>query len=405
VANTYTWRVPRVDSSPLIDGIAMVFNESAGGEIEVIEVRITEPSETALTGGLFGAGAHELETISASSGGALASAVKFDTDSADLPAEIEFATSPLNITETITLRRLSDCPQFNSIPANAMRATRSYLRMGVPTAPRADSIWDSNVTFTSNEHLVLREGQGLAFIQRNGVLPHSMYVNLTVCVQSTGATYMFRSRDIGTMVTDRALWTLMNGVGSGEILEVCGIQMGEDGDIGLASTIPQPPTLRLIRTEGYIPTEGLIPHEEESISHDPLQAAMPPGVKLLTGAFRTALPGFWSGAVYTGDTSDHSVANIAKEQRAGVVRQIVRTPRPNRITDAVTTPDNGFEMFKAKVGRGIVLRNGQGLALVGGRAGILDNSQFNYFDMRVVFVHRPAATYPVIGNNRIVRVL
>lgn len=380
----------------------MLFNESAGGEVEVVEVRITEPSETSTAP--HGAGLHALVKVSAVSGGSAVSHVKYDTDSLDLPSEVEFSTSTMSVTETELVSQVADCPQYQVNVVNALYAARAHTRLGGASTAKAEHVWYSYNVLNSTEKLVLREGQGLAFVQRSGVLPHAMTVNLVLTVQSTGATYLYRSRNIGSMVSGRALWSLFNGVGSGEVIEISSIMMAEDGDLGLAAGTLAPTTLRLVRTVGQIPTEALLPEEGTSISHDTTRVEMPPGMKLLSGAFRAALPGFFEGVLYTSDSTDHSVANIAKEQRAGVLRQIVRSNRVNRPAVTCTTPDNGFDIYKAKVGQGIILRRNEGLALVGGRAGILDNSQLNYFDMRVTFVHRPATTYPVIGNNRIVRV-
>lgn len=399
MVSTYTWRVARVDSTPLIDGIAMLYNESNLGALEVIQVRITEPSEMASV--LTGTGIQTLVRVSSTLGGFGVDYVKYDTLSADLPAEVVCLTSPV-VVEGDILRNLSDCPQLQTQVASTMMSSRvSGKSTNRSDSSTADQIWLSYNTRNPTERIILREGEGISLVQRSGIVPHALTLNIKVCDQSTGATYVFRTRDIGTLVGGRAVWSLMNNVGSGVVLGIVSIMMSEDGDMGIALNTPSPATIRLIRTEGYVP--GVFnPDEGAILSNDPSHP-LPSGVKVYEGAFKAALPGYYEGSQYFWDTTDSSVVNVAREQRSGLFRQIVRCPRPNRVGDTCATPDNGFDVFAAKVGSGIVLRRGEGLAIAGGRAGVLDNSQLNYFDMRVTFVYRPASIFPVLGNTRIAR--
>jgi len=399
MASTYTWRVARVDSTPLVDGIAMLYNESNLGVLEVTQVRFVEPSEMAST--LIGTGIQTLVRVSAASGGFEIGYVKYDTLSPDLPAEVVCLSSPV-VVEGDVLRNLSDCPQHQSQVVSTMISSRvSGRSTRRADSSTADQIWLSYNTQNPTERIILQEGEGISLVQRSGIVPHALTLNIKVCDQSTGATYVFRTRDIGTLVGGRAIWSLMNNFGSGVVLGVVSITMSEDGDMGNALGIPTPTTIRLIRTEGYVP--GVFTPEEGAIIANEPSHPLPSGVKVYEGAFKAALPGYYEGSQYFWDTTDSSVVNVAREQRSGLFRQIVRCPRPNRVGDACTTPDNGFDVFAAKVGTGIVLRRGEGLAIAGGRAGVLDNSQLNYFDMRVTFVYRPASIFPVLGNTRIAR--
>lgn len=402
MARTFIWRVPRVDSTPLLDGIAIISNDSDPGEIEIVEIRLTEPSEMAAT--LAGSGSQDLVRITAATGGDTVAALKMDTGSADLPSQVEFRTSPA-VTETNLLRRTPDCPQFSVASANAVLAAKASFKPIMRTdVSVADQIWNSWSAPSGSEGIIIRAGEGISFVQRSGIVPHAMTINMRVRNVSTGATYTFRSRDIGTMVGGRALWSLMNGTGSGVTLEVTSIQLAEDGDVSgpLGPGLVSPATIRLIRCEGVLPLADFSPGVSAPVSMDP-GPSNSIGVSLRSGAFQAKLVGTDEGAVYTWNTTDSSVTNVAREQRAGIVRQIVRCPRPNRVGDAVATPDQGFDVFKARAGAGIVLRRGQSLAIAGGRAGTIDNSQFNYFDLRITFVHRPANNYSPVGNNRIVR--
>lgn len=399
MASTYTWRVARVDSTPLVDGIAMLYNESNLGDLEVIQVRIVEPSEMSST--LAGAGIQTLVRVSSTSGGSEVSSFKYDTSSPDLPTEVVCLASPV-VVEGDILRNLSDCPQLQTVVASTMMASRvSGKSTNRADSSTADQIWLSYNTLNPTERIILREGEGISLVQRSGKIPRALTLNIKVCNESTGATYVFRTRDIGTLVGGRAIWSLMNNVGSGVVLGVVSISMSEDGGMGVVVGTPAPTTIRLIRTGGYVPGV-FIPSEGDIQAHDPSRP-LPSGVKVYEGAFKAALPGYYEGSQYFWDTTDSSVVNVAREQRSGLFRQIVRCPRPNRVGDICTTPDNGFDVFAAKVGAGIVLRRGEGLAIAGGRAGVLDNSQLNYFDMRVTFVYRPASIFPVLGNTRIAR--
>lgn len=403
MARTFTWRVPRVDSTPLVDGLALIYNDTDPGELEIIEIRITEPSETATS--LVGSGSQDLVRVSAVNGGDPVVALRMDPSSSALPSQVVFSTAGLSVTEGDLLRRLPDCPQLAVATGAAMMAARS---IGRPSARQdvsmMDQVWNSWSTPSGSEGLILSAGEGLALMQRSGVVPHAMTVNIRLRNTASGETYVYRSRDIGTMLPDRPIWALMNGTGSGVTLEVLSIQLTEDGDVstGVGVGLVTPTMLRLLRCDGMINSQEFVPTVGIATGMDPV-AVFPPGIQLRYGAFRTNLVGRDYGVQYTWDTTDHSVAAVTRDQRSGILRQLVRCPRPNRIGGACATPDQGFDVFKAKVGSGIVLRRGEGLAVAGGRAGVFDNSQFNFFDLRITMVHRAANIFPSIGNGRIVR--
>lgn len=403
MANTYTWRVPRVDSTPLLDGIALIHNETDRGEVEVIEIRITEPSETGPS--ISEPGLMDLVRVTSvtSATSDVVAALKMDTNSADLPSQVTFQTSGIETVGEVAppLRRLGDCPQFSSVVGGALPSARVSTRFGRRGSLKADQIWMST-TFSGSEHLVLREGEGLALVYRSGVIPHAMTVIVTVRVQATGAVHIFRTRDIGSLISGRVVWWVLNGAGSGVLLEVLSVQMAEDGNAHVVASTPEPASVRLIRTNGLVPLANFSPSIDTAESFDTART-LPAGIKLYSGGFKAALVGYFAGVDYRWDTTDSSVANVAREQRAGLLRQVVRVPRVNRVGAACATPDNGFDVFKATVGRGIILRRGEGLAVAGGRAGVIDYSQFNYFDLRITFVHRPLPLYSPVGDNRLLR--
>jgi hypothetical protein len=129
--------------------------------------------------------------------------------------------------------------------------------------------------------------------------------------------------------------------------------------------------------------------------------ALPSSVKLISGPFLSRLAGETRGVPYewyrTHGTGGFSVA---QQQLSGSLRALARIPRPNTPdTAAMITRYTGVLLFKAAVGSGIRLGEGEGLSVLCCRAGVIDTTALAFFDIRFVFQYTPRATmHPLRGT-------
>lgn len=374
---TFVWRAPRVDPAALTDGIAQIYN-TGDGQVEVLEVIAEVPS--GMSGGIT-PGAFSISRITALTQGmgAAITAVAVDTASSSLPAQVVCIEEPDSVTQTDLLRQVSDCPTLSATAALGSFGALLPLQMA-----RGNSALRLAAGRTPVEPLVLREGEGIAYAQVSSGIPHTTAVVLRVRDVSSGHTYIYRSRDAGTRVPGRMLLALMNNTGSGVVLEVNAIYEFEEAQAIV-------PAVRLALTEGYFEGYG-DPSFGSAVALDTL-GVLPSTVKLIEGSFLARLPGDARGVPYEWYRTHGTNFSVANQQQAGSLSSQVRIPRVN--TPGTTTMpvyDNGFTIFKAKAGAGIVLGRGEGLSVLSGRAGVIETSSFAFYNVRFVFGYTPRAT-------------
>lgn len=388
----------RVDVRPLTDGLAAIFNaeeSDARRYFEVTRVAVRPSSGWgAANGATMGAAVVALYRITAMAGGAAVAAVKRDTGSADLPAEVTCVTFPDSVTVSgAALRTLADAPSLTGTTGTNLWTSARVYGGGLSPylrANQADVIrfqGDANV-----ERLVLREGEGVAFrLERHG-WPRAGAINVTVVDQSTSATYQFRSRDIGhPYLTGQAMVGIMNGAGSGVVLEVNASEFPNDGESNY-------PVFRLAKIDRVTDGDTVTPIAADSDN------AVPAALVCTAGDFASGLYGSGQGVQYDWQTTHGATFSIAQQQNVGTLRRTtgLRPWRNVGVSPGLMAGNEGVELFAAPAGSGIVLRPREGLALLAGRAGALETSTFAFFDVEATVLHYPppsgSGTFPVEGD-------
>jgi hypothetical protein len=377
---TFVFRTGSADGATLEDGIAAIFNAHTDRRavLDVRRVRLLPTSGQAA----FGCGTLKLCRISALSGGEDVYIRKHDTGSADLPAEVLVRAVADSVTTSDTLRTIGEIPVFNSLLAGGSIGAR------VPSRPlgSARTQTDDLMRFPTSsdvERIVLREGEGLSICEGAFGVPRAGAAGFCVRNTSSGACYTVRSRDIRRRGSPGlSHLAIFNGSGSGVILEVFSVQYPEEGE----ATIP---LVRLAKISGYV---GGVDASENILKLD-TQATIPSTVKALGGPFRAQLMGEDSGTTIDWH-SRHGVdgLNVLQQQNIGVFRRLTS---PVISTDAESpllySFANSLVWQSSGANEGIILRPGEGLAVLAGRAGVVDNSTMNCYQVEMLFNYIPPA--------------
>lgn len=171
-------------------------------------------------------------------------AYSMDTDNASLPSQVEMYRRPFSVTTSGTPID-STC----AVPcANEARALGHMVsRMAGAQEYQDVYVWVSD---TGNEvqKVVLREGEGIS-LSTNGVtnaFPHWLEASVTVRNSSSGACYRY---NFPTYFTPLPVFSLLNGSGSGVVLEVVRVGLREIG----TDVLPQ---VTVERIDGIDETSG-----------------------------------------------------------------------------------------------------------------------------------------------------
>lgn len=378
---TFVWSTAPVTLAELTDGLAQIYN-TGEGKVEVTEVS-AEPVAGTVNGTQPGSYALVRITSLTVGNGTVIGSTPADTSASPLPGQVQFVEMPDDATQSDTLRQVADCPTlsstlglgaFGALLPVCLGSSSSHFRM---RSGRAGG---------DVESIILRAGEGLAYVQTAAGLPHGGNVTFRIRVVGTSRSYTFRGRNVGTVAPGRVLCALMNGVGSGVVLEVNAVSEVEDGTATL-------PTLRLALTDGYYEVYGS-PTFGTPIPMDPQSAySLPSTVNLVQGPFLARLSGEPRGVPYEWHrTHGTGGFSLALQQQAASLRALTRVPRPNTPNNAtMLTHYTGSELFKAPVGSGIVLGCGEGLSVLRGRAGVIETSSYLYYSIRFVFTYKPRA--------------
>lgn len=203
--------------------VGVLNGKGSGKVLRVRSIRIDEAvGRTVATNTNF-----SVQTVSAvTSSGSVAAAVALDSSNAALPAQVVCYVNPAAITTTNAV--IADAP--NLAMTNMVTALRSFNAQAVPL--RSQFQW-RDATTAETQKITLREGQGIA-VHTNGAASNNFRAEFNVLVRnaSSGACYLYK---VNAAATSYAIWALLNGSGSGVVLEVLWITIGEVGD----DTVPQ----------------------------------------------------------------------------------------------------------------------------------------------------------------------
>lgn len=378
MANTFVFRSGAVDPAPLQDGLVAILNNHPDPKacIDIRRIRLLPVGGQAITG----CGTYTLDRISAISGGEDIAYSKHDTDSADLPAEVIIRSIPESVTITSTLRRIGELPMFSS-------TLSGYCLARVQSAARGSAKTQSDdlIRFPTSadvERIILREGEGIAIVQDAFSVPHGGAAGFCIRETTSGACYTVRSRDVRTRGTaDSPHIAVFNDSGSGVVLEIFNIQYPEEGEYDM-------PHIRIAKIDGV---EGGVDASADILSLD-TEKTLPSTINVFEGPFRAKLAGEDSGVPYDWHTR-HGIDgyNIRRQFRSGVVRTI---SMPVISTDAGSTLlyslQNALVWAAYGANSGIILRPGEGIAVLSGRemlsdAASINNSTMNCYQAEITF--------------------
>jgi hypothetical protein len=413
---TYYVRLNAVDVRPLEDAFLAIENDAtdARAYFELVSLRVSPaaPTSAGPAGSTMAnrSGSFGLYRVSAVTGGDTVTPVKMDTADATFPSQVTVVNDPNSVTTTALFRRINDCPTYGVQTSNSQFSSRTYGgSMAAHQKSHFADVWRGGEN-VNVEPIILRAGEGIALVQEEFGLPHSMIVSAVVTNTTTGATYVCRSPDVGTDRTiGGALYAIMNGSGSGVTLAVKLMFLPMDGESALTLG------LRLMRMDGY----SLRGDAATVISADTSKTA-PSSLKVSVGPMQIRLPGEWQPDMYTTHglayqgSSALQQAWLNAQLNAGVfTRKTYTNIFPNvGISQAIGIQSSTMDdclMLDAAPGSGIVVTPGQGLALVGGRFQELSQeplrgaaSTFHNYDIEATILYYPpptgSGTFPPVGD-------
>lgn len=391
---TYTYYCQQTDPAPLMDGLAAVYNNSTNPNLylEVYDVKLYPAGGSTFTQ----QNTFTIERITSLDINAIdadpVSPEKHDTNSSDLPSQVLIYNKPQSATRTDVIRRITDNPRFNITSANISITSKLYGMIN-PFKVLTGANLLNTTGDSSNESITCRENEGIALYQNSFGLNRSGILAFIISVRSTGATYMVRTRDVGTTRRlDKPLFAIFNGSGSGVILDIHYIFLPDGGESYLT------PSHQLKIIEGY--DNNAVDESSTITSHD-TNNPVPSFIKALSGPFLS----YPYGARYVGGAYDwyytHGALGMtyAAQQRFGRIRQRSLGPFGTNagLSSSFRSTEYGFILFSASRGVGenspIVLRPGQGLAVTVGREGVIESSCFSFYEISFTFTLKDTTDY------------
>jgi len=410
---SFTATFYRCDTDVNNDGIAALFNDSTDDTkvVHICEIRsMVRPINPDATNPLGNQGVISLDRISAVSGGAEMAPFARDTAAPALPLQVKMYQNPDSVTITDTIRRFGDC-----ISSYTITKSISFQAM-----MRAPGICDSNdhsgltceghniwhVDGVSNtEPLVLREGQGFCLTRREFGLPQAFYFGVTIRVVGTGRTYEYKESDVGSVLEKgMASIALINGVGSGVVLQVMIVSLPDLGEENI-------PSYHIVRVSGssqdpYNPGDpGTIIAHDTANSMTELRAVRG-GVRLLPASAVNGVPVNYHGYIAL-------PLPVLDQQRLDCFRRFSGAGPYISEAGTVTMSADALSRSEYEIWPGdrrgaisqcqLILHPGQGIAVLGGGGGLIETSEQAYLDIEMCgFIEEPdvSGTYPDPNNVR-----
>lgn len=362
---TFRYVSSGVNTQPLNDVVAGLFNNSAfGGSIQVRSVSIyptSGQSAAAIASVRF-------SRITAVTGGFPLSAVKHDTASSSLPSQVTLVAFPSSVTETDILLLRKDCQNASTTVALGGMSQRfggNSLDLGVIYRQRQDTVVES---------IILREGEGMAGILEDYGYPHDISFALEVTNLGTGATYTYSNNTVGNLpeLVESTIAAVFNATGSGVTLAVRLLGVTFEGE-SLA------PLYRLSRISGVRGgTAGTL------ISHD-TRTPVPGWVQAIQGPALSMLPGAEQGLPLTWYSEHGAQITVANQQKSGAFRSRSLAPWGQRTASPLAPMTDQYLLYSDQCTAPIEIAPGDGLAVLTGRGGTIDQSTYSTWSVEFEF--------------------
>ena len=404
MAASYRLNVRAAGAKPLRDGLAAVMHER-GDPSRVVEVRrvvLRMPGVITATG--QPSNFDLVRCTGASNGEPGPAAIKLDSNAANMPSQVVVLRMPDTITGVTAIRGFADVGTANPDGAGT---TGIATRLQSRTLKRNQSRLLDTVSAGSDlESMILREGQGLALIQRGsgGGTMRQMRVSLYVRVVGTGRCYTYDINNVCNSFMSGGIFSIMNGSGSGVVLAVSIVEMQTEGNNLTTSRVVLAPIEGIV-TSTQIGVTGLseISPVVSPIAFD-THFPVPTGVVCYSSGFIARRAGTWMLSDWFSNPSLSTLANYQNRSpayRTRVFPFVVRSaatatpPTPNRNLGGAPcggSDADGSTLFDApRKADGIILRPGYGLAVLAGALGSIDNSTYSVYDISIDFIVRHEA--------------
>lgn len=199
-----------------------IFNGQGSGVVLNIKLLNTRP----MTGPQNPTSTIEVRQITAISGGTPVLPTKHDSANADLPAQVVSVFEPNAVTGSTSLRRVFICSgaNFTRPLANMTSMLNGDSRMGLDSGEFMKMTGDADF----QKH-TLTEGQGISITLTANGPTFCFGLSVMVRNQVTKECYRFNDMIEPRFMSGTPVWALLNGAGSGVILEVLRIQIRELG--------------------------------------------------------------------------------------------------------------------------------------------------------------------------------
>ncbi len=403
-------KLDAVDVRPLEDALLAIFNNETSDDrryFELVSLRVSPSAPISNnTAGVGRAASMSIARITAITGGDTVTPILMDTADASLPSQVVIANNPDSVTATDTFRRIADAPAYSLTVANTQFSSRTYGgSMVTHQKSHFADIWRGGES-VDVEPIILREGEGIGIFQNSYGSQHSMQTAAVVTNTATGATYICRSTDLST---DRRLneanFAIFNGSGSGVVLAVKLWVLPMDGEAVLQ------PALRICRVSGIgLGGDAITPIKPDT------SKSIPSALVVKGGPLQPRISGEWQSDYYEthGLVYQATGALLAAWNRAQVDAGTLSRSLMTNIFPAIGETKIGMQrsslgndlIFSAEAGYGIIIKPGDGLALVagtalatGGTQATASNSTFINFDVEATILHYPPPSAPAGGNT------
>jgi len=392
---SFTAVFPRCDSDIGADGMAAIFNNAVdpAKSIRICEIRtMIRPINPDVSNVLGNQGIISLDRISAVSGGDEVAPFKHDTAAADLPAQVKLYENPDSVTVTGTLRRFGDA-------ISSMTITKAISFQAMMRAPgicdandhtgrtcEGHNIWHADGD-TDTEPLVLNPGEGFCLTRREFGLPQAFHFGVTVRVVGTSRTYKYRDGDVGSaLMKGMASLALINGAGSGVVLQVMIVSLPDMGEENI-------PSYRIVRVASGQFHDDKIGEVVTIISHDTANTITEIEAKRGPMRLKPSVSTLGVDVNYQG----YFILPIpvAEQQRFDSFRRLSGAGPYIKEAGTVTLDPamlsrSEFEIWPgdrkgANTGEDqpLIIRPGQGIAIIGGGFGQIETSEQAYLDIEI----------------------
>lgn len=367
MAQTYRAFFDGTRASPLQDGLACIYfgtdDEDATGTILINNVEIIPRGGSLVTGSFS---TLHVEGISGLTGGRDVTAIKLDTSSATLPAQVLLR---VNADQHIEARIIGENRRLaaNLTSENSANlALRGWLSVGWGGKNTGDQ-YNNRKNNADLEGLVIREGEGFSVCQVSQLRPAAFDIEIAFRDMATGAQYLIRTMQAYSpqATGDHALLSVFNGSGSGAVYEVT-----------RCTVCDLPGVPNIIARVRYGIIEGFRSFDAESLTRTrPIVAldtanAAPSNTEALAGPFLPVYLGESSGAVadwYNGEAlGNGSGASRTMNMNLGCLRQLQWPQRVVEISTARSPVRTNVWDPHSQDSCAITLRRGQGFAVMAG---------------------------------------